>query len=90
MSATPAQVLNDMRAQARFFDRRDKYLAGLFEDAASVLSDLLEKKPVDGRRWGGLHGRLLRAEVQRRSDPVASNITRARLTMEALRRGEAA
>ena len=90
MTATPAQVLNDMRAQARFYERRDKHLHAICSDAASVIGDLLEGKLVDGRRWGGLHGRLLRVEMSRRSQPIGWNIPRARLTLEALRRGEVA
>lgn len=85
----PAQVLNDMRAQARFYERRDKYLHAICSDAANMLADMIERKPIDGRRWGGLHGRLLKFEGSR-GYPIACNITRVRLTMEALRRGDAA
>lgn len=85
----PQQVLNDMKAQAGFYYRRDKYLHFICSDAARVLADLLEKKPIDGPRWGDLHARLLKFEGSR-GYPIASNISRARLTMEALRWGEVA
>lgn len=88
MTASAAQVANDMRAQARFYYGRDANLHTICADAARMIEDLLAKKPVDGRRWGGLHRRLLNFEGTR-GYPIAAHITRARLTCEALRRGEA-
>jgi hypothetical protein len=86
-SATPAQVLTDMRGYARFYEKRDKYLCGVCEDAAQMLADMLAGQKIDGRRWGPLHRRLLEFEGSR-GYPIQMNIARARLTMEALRRGE--
>lgn len=88
-AATPAQVLTDMRGYARFYEKRDKYLCSICEDAAEMLADMLAGKRIDGRRWGPLHRRLLEFEGSR-GYPIQFNITRARLTMEALRRSETA
>ena len=85
--ATPAQVMNDMVAQARFYERRDKRLHDLCVATARMIADLMAGTPVDGRRWGKLHCRLLANEGSR-GYPIAANITRARLACEALRRGE--
>lgn len=88
-SATPAQVANDMRAHARLLQKSDQNLASLCRDAAKTLDDMLAGEKIDGRRWHGLHGRLLTFEGPR-SGCYSWNVTRARLALEALRRGETA
>lgn len=59
MSATPAQIANDLEAQARFFAKRDDRVARACRDAARMIRRLLVNEQVDGRTWGGLHTRLL-------------------------------
>lgn len=59
MSATPAQIANDLAAQAAFFDRRDDRVAKACRDAARMIRQHLAGEAIDGRTWGGLHTRLL-------------------------------
>lgn len=59
MPATPAQVANDLEAQARYFAKRDDHVERACLDAARMIRNLLANEPVDGRTWGGLHTRLL-------------------------------
>lgn len=59
MTATPAQVANDLEAQATFWRKRDDDIAKACLDAAHMIRLLLARRPVDGRSWTGLHRRLL-------------------------------
>ena len=59
MTATPAQIANDLEAQARFFAKRDDRVARACRDAARMIRQHLAGEAVDGRTWGGLHTRLL-------------------------------
>lgn len=67
--ATPAQVANDMAAQAAYWTGRDREVARTCLEAAQVIRDLLEKKQVDVVTLHGLAGRLLvvqcKADTQR-------------------------
>lgn len=88
--ATPAEVANDMSAQARFWHGRDGHMpiSKTCADAARMIRAHLAGEPVDGRTWGGLHRRLLNLEdtsFTRRYN-IADNLLRARLTLEKLRR----
>ena len=75
--ATPAQIANDMAAQATYWHGRDRRLG------VAVAGER-----VDGRTWGGLHRRLLNLENHTfcRSHHIDQNLTRARLALEDLRR----
>ena len=59
MTASPAQIANDLEAQARFFAKRDDRVERACRDAARMIRQLLAGEPVDGRTWGGLHTRLM-------------------------------
>ena len=59
MSATPAQIANDLDAQGRFFAKRDDRVERACRDAARMIRRHLANEPVDGRTWGGLHTRLM-------------------------------
>lgn len=59
MTATPAQIANDLEAQARFFAKRDDRVARACRDAARMIRQHLAGEAVDGRTWGGLHTRLM-------------------------------
>lgn len=59
MTATPAQIANDLEAQASYFAKRDDRVARACRDAARMIRQLLAGEPVDGRTWGGLHTRLM-------------------------------
>lgn len=59
MTATPAQIANDLTAQAAYFAKRDDRVARACTDAARMIRQHLAGDPVDGRTWGGLHARLM-------------------------------
>ena len=88
--ATPAQIANDMAAQAAYWHGRDRRLgvAVACSDAAQQIRAHLAGERVDGRTWGGLHRRLLNLENHTfcRSHHIDQNLTRARLALEELRR----
>ncbi|MGK7660664.1 MULTISPECIES: hypothetical protein [unclassified Marinovum] len=84
--ATPAQVANDMAAQAKFWEKRDKRIEAACHDAARVIRDYLNNNPVDGRTYGGLHRRLLDLSQSRRhaSFGIADNLDRASRALQTL------
>lgn len=84
--ASPAQVANDMAAQATFWEKRDKRIGAACRDAARVIRDYLADKQVDGRTYGGLHRRLLDLSQNRRyaSFGIADNLDRALRTLQVL------
>lgn len=88
MSATPAQVANDMAARATYWRGRDTRLENVCHDAALVIRRFLAGERVHGSTYRGLHGRLLRYEgtLARWSDHSGSGeaLSRARLTLETL------
>lgn len=89
MSATPAQVANDLAAQAKYWDRRDDHVSRACHQCARLIRAMLAGDPVDGRTYGGLHGRLLELEITwrwRNDTTIWNSLTRGRLTLEALRR----
>lgn len=89
MSATPAQMANDLAAQAKYWDGRDDDVSRACHQCARLIRAMLTGDPVEGRTYGGLHGRLLDLEItwRERSDTTIWNsLTRGRLTLEALRR----
>lgn len=59
MTATPAQIANDLEAQGRFFAKRDDRVERACRDAARMIRRHLANEAVDGRTWGGLHTRLM-------------------------------
>ena len=67
MTATPAQVANDLEAQANYWLGRDKEVSRTCYNAARVIRQRLGGERVDGRTWGGLHRRLLNLELSLRS-----------------------
>jgi len=81
-----------MAARADYWRDRDGDLHRACFDAARMIRSLLEGEHVDGRKWGGLHVRLLRLEggcsAWNNHTGIREALVRARLTLEALRRGE--
>jgi hypothetical protein len=88
MTATPAQIANDMAAHATYWAKRDRHIERACSDAARQIRALLAGERVDGRSWGGLHRRLLQFETQEdaRRYQGFPQFCRARLCLEALRR----
>lgn len=76
MTATPAQIANDLEAQARFFAKRDDYVARACQDAALMIRRHIAGEAVDGRTWGGLHQRLL-SLTQRRGLHAGTQVERS-------------
>jgi hypothetical protein len=60
---TPAQVANDLAAQAQFWAKRDRDIALLCADAARVIRAYQAGEKVDGRTRARLYGRLLDRET---------------------------
>ncbi|MBW4984750.1 hypothetical protein KZZ07_19605 [Mameliella sp. CS4] len=83
--ASPAEIANDMDAHARFWAGRDRDAERACRDAARAIRDLLAGKRLDGRFWGGLHGRLLRLERLETMVQGYPDFLRARLCIERLR-----
>jgi hypothetical protein len=82
--ATPAQVANDMVAQADFWHRRDKDIERCCRDAARLIRDLIAKKPVDGRTLYGLHRRLVDLEQRTgrsHATGISMSLCRARMVV---------
>ncbi|WP_425099148.1 hypothetical protein [Tropicibacter sp. S64] len=88
MTASPAQIANDMAAHADYWEKRDKHIARTCRDARDQIRALLAGEHVDGRSWGGLHRRLLNWETQEgaRHYQGFPQFCRARLCLEQLRR----
>lgn len=85
--ASPAEVANDMIAQAVFWERRDKRIARTCRDAARMIRVYLAGEPVDGRTWGGLHTRLLdlSGRTPYGDSRIADSLGRALQTLYVLR-----
>ena len=85
--ATPAQVANDMAAQADYWRGRDGEIEKVCRDAARVIRALVDKSTVDERTLYGLQKSLVALTVralQRGYPQVHLSLTRARLTLEEL------
>lgn len=85
--ASPAEIANDMAAQATYWHRRDGKIEAACRDAARNIRAFLSNDQVDGRTYYGLHRRLLDLEVRAaRSSVRFPDFTRARNALEALHR----
>lgn len=76
MPATPAQVANDLDAQAAYFLKRDDDIARACRDAARMIRQHLAGEVVDGHTWGALHTRLLN-QIGRYHDRPEAQIARS-------------
>lgn len=59
MTATPAQVANDLAIQGQYFAKRDADLSRALTDCARLIRAFLAGDPVDGRAYVGVHARML-------------------------------
>lgn len=86
MSATPAQVANDMAARAPFWRGRDGEIQVACSQAAKVIRSLLAGERVDGRTVRGLLVRISCIEDGHRQDAtrIGPALNRARHTIMAL------
>lgn len=88
MTATPAQVANDLDAQAAFFNRRLPEVASACRDCARLIRTMLRDEKVDGRTYGGVQVRLLNAISQTGVQPqtqIAKSLERGLRTMQHMR-----
>lgn len=87
MTASPAQVANDLHAQAAFFDRREADLAQACRDCARAILTILHDGRIDGRAYTGVHTRMMNMEVRYRGRPdtqIAKSISRGLRTLQAM------
>lgn len=89
VSASPAQIANDMSMHAAFWAKRDRRIERACRDAARVIRSYLDGQAVDGRTFRGVWGRLL--DLERPSTRVHGypDFTRARLCLDDLKAGRA-
>ena len=79
MTATPAQVANDLAAQGTYFQRRDDDVSRACRDAARMIRALLAGETVDGRTYAGLQTRLIRLTLKYGCKPesqIAKSLSR--------------
>lgn len=87
MTATPAQVANDLDAQARFFDKRESNLAGACRNCALAIRAMLNDGKIDGRTYTGVHTRMMNMEARYRGRPdtqIYKSVTRGLCTLQVL------
>lgn len=90
MPATPAEVANDLAAQARFFVKRDDDIAKLCRDSARLIRSILVFELVDEQSFADVVTRL---EKYGRTPPrgvfgasqIAKLLRRALETLQTLR-----
>jgi hypothetical protein len=86
MTATPAEVANDLEAQARFFVKRDDDVSRLCREAARLIRQMLAGERVDGRTWAGVHRRLYDRKMGRdQTTQIGKSLSRGLGTLVALR-----
>lgn len=88
MTASHAQVANDLAAWAAFWAKRDDDVAWACRDCARAIRAMLAGEQIDGRTYFGLRRRLLNLEITWRtgSETLWNSLTRGRQTLEALNR----
>ena len=88
--ASPAEVANELSAQANIYARSDRNVERACRDAARMIRQYLAGEHVDGRTWGGLHTRLLDLTATFRSEAnacIAYSLDRGLQTLYELRAG---
>lgn len=87
MTASPAQVANDLIAQGTFFDRRDDDVARACRDSARLIRALIGGERVDGRTYSGLHSRMIGLSIRYGHQPdtqISKSLSRGLATLSAL------
>lgn len=90
MPATPAEVANDLAAQARFFVKCDDGLARLCKDGARLIRAMLAKERLDSRIYSDVVSRLatyiaLHGGMPERETQITKSLRRAIETLQTLR-----
>ena len=84
MTATPAQVANDLDAQAAFFAKREADLAAACRDCARAIRAMLNDGKIDGRTYGSIHQRMWNMDhryLNRAETQIAKSISRGLSTL---------
>lgn len=87
MTATPAQVANDLDAQAAFFAKREADLAQACRDCARAIRAMLNDGKIDGRTYTGVHTRMMNMSLRYRGRPdtqISKSISRGLCTLQVL------
>lgn len=90
MTATPAQVANDLALQADYFAKRDRYIAQLCRDSARLIRAMTGGQAVDGRTLHGVKTRLQGYNARPRAavpSQIDKSLDRALVTLLALSGG---
>jgi putative intracellular protease/amidase len=90
MPATPAQVANDLFAQARYFAKRDDAVARLCTVAARLIRAKAAGDPYDDRAYQDLEVALIKhvaasKGVPERETQITKSLRRALDTLQTLR-----
>jgi hypothetical protein len=88
MTATPAQVANDLALQATFFARRDDDIASLCRDSARLIRALIGGQAVDERFHARVIFRLQRWNSRPRAavpSQIDKSLDRALVTLTELK-----
>ena len=73
MAATPAQVANDLAAQALWWGKRDADIARACDDGARLIRRLMAGESVDGRTLHGIKARMENLERLYEKRQVVNN-----------------
>jgi hypothetical protein len=87
MSATPAQVANDLDAQANYFGRRDEAIATACRDCARIIRAFIAAEQVAAQAYGDLRRHMLDLEIKFRNQThsqIGKSICRGRQTLETM------
>lgn len=85
MTATPAQVANDLALQAQYFAKRDAEVSATCHDCARVIRAFLAGEKVDGRTYGGVHVRMLKMDKRYTGETqISKSVNRGLMTLQLL------
>ena len=90
MTATPAQVANDLAVQADYFARRDDNIARLCRDSLRLIRAMIAGQAVDERTYARVIFRLQGWNSRPRAavpSQIDKSLDRALVTLKALRGG---
>lgn len=92
--ASPAQVANDMAVRADYWRGRSADVQKACHNSATMIRNFLNGDPVSGQAYCGLERRLARLEAEisnwSNQTQIRGALTRARLTLAALKEAEGA
>lgn len=92
MTATPAQVANDLILQAQYMGKRDGDLGAACRDCAKLIRTYVAGQPVDGRSYYGVLRRLETQKDRYRhqlGSQIGKSLDRGIETLRTLRAGAA-